>query len=132
MRDTPRPERPSRTRVFPSRSRGGLRRNASSIVIRAMSFSRLAFPRTALADALVKDALKGMVSGLDPHSSYLDAKEYSDFQSTTRGEFAGIGAELARDGARIRIITPIDDTPAARGGVRPGDIIERVNGEAID
>jgi carboxyl-terminal processing protease len=83
-------------------------------------------------DALVKDALKGMVAGLDPHSAYLDAKEHSDFQATTRGEFAGIGAELARDGARIRIITPIDDTPAARGGVRPGDIIERVNGEAID
>jgi carboxyl-terminal processing protease len=156
---------------------GGLRRSASSIVIRAMWSSRSLLPRTAFAialvalplsactttkatgdsrsgdlakirevmaaidaryvkdvpdDALVKDALKGMVGGLDPHSSYLDAKEYAEFQATTRGEFAGIGAELARDGARVRIITPIDDTPAARGGVRPGDIIERVNGEAID
>jgi carboxyl-terminal processing protease len=83
-------------------------------------------------DALVKDALKGMLAGLDPHSAYMDAKEYGDFRSETRGEFGGIGAELARDGSRIKVIAPIDDTPAARGGVRPGDVIERVDGKPVD
>src|SRR5712692_4005243 len=53
-------------------------------------------------DALVKDALKGMLAGLDPHSAYMDAREYREFTSDTRGEFAGIGAELARDGGQVK------------------------------
>jgi carboxyl-terminal processing protease len=84
------------------------------------------------SDGLVRDALKGMLAGLDPHSAYLDTKEYRDFTADTRGEFGGIGAELARDGGRVKVIAPIDDTPAARAGIRPGDTIERVNGETID
>jgi carboxyl-terminal processing protease len=81
---------------------------------------------------LTKDALKGMLSGLDPHSAYMDAKEYSDLRAQTRGEFGGIGAELTRDGGRVKVIAPIDDTPAARAGVRPGDVIQRVGGEPVD
>src|SRR5438874_5071635 len=83
-------------------------------------------------DGLVHDAVKGMLAGLDPHSAYMDAKEYREFTSDTRGEFGGIGAELARDGGRVKVIAPIDDTPAARAGVQPGDTIERANGEAVD
>jgi len=81
---------------------------------------------------LTKDALKGMLSGLDPHSAYMDAKEYADLRAQTRGEFGGIGAELTRDGGRVKVIAPIDDTPAARAGVRPGDVIQRVGGEPVD
>jgi carboxyl-terminal processing protease len=83
-------------------------------------------------DQLTRDALKGMLAGLDPHSAYMDVKEYREFTSDTRGEFGGIGAELARDGGRVKVIAPIDDTPAARAGIRPGDTIERVDGEAVD
>jgi carboxyl-terminal processing protease len=83
-------------------------------------------------DRLVHDAVKGMLAGLDPHSSYMDAKEYRVFSADTRGEFGGIGAELARDGGRVKVIAPIDDTPAARAGIRPGDAIDRVNGETVD
>ncbi|HEY0522085.1 MAG TPA: S41 family peptidase, partial [Stellaceae bacterium] len=81
---------------------------------------------------LTKDALKGMLSGLDPHSAYMDAKEYADLRAQTRGEFGGIGAELTRDGGRVKVIAPIDDTPAAHAGVRPGDVIQRVGGEPVD
>ncbi|HEX3501596.1 MAG TPA: S41 family peptidase [Stellaceae bacterium] len=83
-------------------------------------------------DKLVHDAVKGMLAGLDPHSAYMDAKEYREFSADTRGEFGGIGAELARDGGRVKVIAPIDDTPAARAGIRPGDAIDRVNGETVD
>ncbi len=62
----------------------------------------------------------------------MDAKEYREFNADTRGEFGGIGAELARDGGRIKVIAPIDDSPASRAGIRPGDTIERVDGETVD
>ena len=83
-------------------------------------------------DVLLKGALKGMVGDLDPHSSYLDPKEYRDLRTETRGEFGGIGAELARDGGQVKIIAPIEDTPAARAGIKPGDIIRNVDGEPIE
>jgi carboxyl-terminal processing protease len=98
----------------------------------AMAVVHDRYVRDVPDDQLVKDALKGMMAGLDPHSAYMDVKEYREFTSDTRGEFGGIGAELARDGGRVKVIAPIDDTPAARAGIRPGDTIERVDGEAVD
>ncbi len=81
---------------------------------------------------LLKDALKGMLGGLDAHSDYMDDKEFKDLLAQTRGRFAGIGAELSRDDNKIKVISPIDDTPAARAGVRAGDIISRINGQATE
>jgi len=108
------------------------RSNDLGLMREAMDVVRDRYVRDVGDDKLVHDAVKGMLAGLDPHSAYMDAKEYREFSADTRGEFGGIGAELARDGGRVKVIAPIDDTPAARAGIRPGDAIDRVNGETVD
>jgi len=81
---------------------------------------------------LMEDGLKGMLTGLDPHSDYLTDEEYQELISDSQGEFAGIGIEINREDNRLRIISPIDDTPAARAGLHPADIIARIDGEPTD
>jgi carboxyl-terminal processing protease len=76
---------------------------------------------------LLENAIRGMVSGLDPHSNYLDAEEYSDLQVGTKGEFGGLGIEVGMEDGFVKVISPIDDTPAARAGVRSGDLIVRLD-----
>jgi carboxyl-terminal processing protease len=83
-------------------------------------------------DQLVTNSLKGMLNGLDPHSDYLTEAEYREMLDDTQGEFTGIGAELTREDGRPKVISPIDDTPAARAGIKPGDIIVRINGKLTD
>jgi carboxyl-terminal processing protease len=83
-------------------------------------------------DQLVTESLKGMLNGLDPHSDYMDENEYSEMLSDNRGEFTGIGTELTRDESHPKIISPIDDTPAARAGLKPGDVILRIDGHPTE
>lgn len=80
---------------------------------------------------LIDSAINGMLSGLDPHSSYLNAKNYRDMQVQTKGEFGGLGIEVTMEDGLVKVVTPIDDTPAARAGVRAGDIITGLDGEPI-
>lgn len=80
---------------------------------------------------LVDAAIQGMVSGLDPHSSYMDAKQYADMQVTTRGEFGGIGIEITQEDGLIRVISPIDGTPASRAGIKTDDRIAAINGNSM-
>jgi carboxyl-terminal processing protease len=80
---------------------------------------------------LVDAAIQGMVSNLDPHSSYMDAKSYGDMQVTTRGEFGGVGIEVTQEDGLIKVITPIDGTPASRAGIKTGDRIAGIDGVAI-
>src|ERR1700691_1357976 len=68
-------------------------------------------------DKLFTDALKGMLNGLDPHSDYMTQGEYQEMLDDNSGEFAGIGAELTREDSRPKVISPIDDTPAAKAGI---------------
>ncbi|MCX8134740.1 MAG: S41 family peptidase [Roseococcus sp.] len=77
---------------------------------------------------LVENAINGMLTGLDPHSAYLNPRNFRDMQVQTRGEFGGLGIEVTQEGGFIRVISPIDDTPAARAGIRPGDFITHLNG----
>ncbi|MGI4975663.1 MAG: S41 family peptidase [Janthinobacterium lividum] len=72
---------------------------------------------------LVDNSLNGMLTGLDPHSSYMTAKQFRDMQVQTRGEFGGLGLEVTQDNGIIKVITPIDDTPASRAGMKSGDLI---------
>lgn len=81
---------------------------------------------------LLESAIRGMVSDLDPHSEYLDASEYRDIRSSTSGSYTGVGIEVAEIDNAIRIITPIAGSPAARAGIRSGDELIAVNGQAID
>jgi len=80
---------------------------------------------------LVGSAIKGMVSALDPHSSYLDAKSFADMQVQTRGEYGGLGIEVTMEEGLVKVVSPIDDTPAARAGVQSGDFITHIDGEPI-
>ncbi len=79
---------------------------------------------------LIENALNGMLSGLDPHSSYLSPRNFEDMRVQTRGEFGGLGIEVTQEGGFIRVISPIDETPAARAGIRPGDMITHLNGNS--
>jgi len=76
---------------------------------------------------LLHNAIRGMLSGLDPHSSYLDANEYKEMQINTSGKFGGLGIEVQMEDGFIKVVAPIDDTPAAKAGLQPGDIIVRID-----
>lgn len=80
---------------------------------------------------LIDAALNGMLISLDPYSSYLADDEYQDFKNDTKGEFCGIGAEIMYDNNAIKIISPIDDLPAYKAGIKPGDYIIAVDGENV-
>lgn len=80
---------------------------------------------------LIENAVRGMLSGLDPHSSYLDVAQYGDLQASTNGEFGGLGIEVGTQDGFVKVISPIDDTPAAKAGIQAGDLILRLDGRPI-
>jgi carboxyl-terminal processing protease len=80
---------------------------------------------------LIESAINGMLTSLDPHSSYMDAKSYRDMQVQTRGEFGGLGIEVTQEEGIIKVVTPIDDTPAAKAGILAGDLIIAIDGEQV-
>ncbi len=80
---------------------------------------------------LVEAAINGMLNGLDPHSSYLDPKSFRDMQVQTRGEFGGLGIEVTMEDGLVKVVAPIDDTPAAKAGIRAGDVITHLDEEAV-
>ena len=79
---------------------------------------------------LIENAINGMLQGLDPHSSYLTPKEFQDMQVQTRGEFGGLGIEVTMEDGVVKVISPIDNTPADRAGVMAGDYITHLDGES--
>lgn len=79
----------------------------------------------------IEAAINGMLSSLDPHSSYMDAAEYRDMQTTTRGEYGGLGIEVTSEDGVVRVVSPIDGTPAARAGIQAGDFLTAIDGETI-
>ncbi len=80
---------------------------------------------------LVESAISGMLAGLDPHSSYMDAKSFRDMQVQTRGEFGGLGIEVTMEDGLIKVVSPIDDTPASKAGILSNDIITNLDDEAV-
>ncbi|ABD85741.1 S41 family peptidase [Rhodopseudomonas palustris] len=80
---------------------------------------------------LVESAISGMLTGLDPHSSYMDAKSFRDMQVQTRGEFGGLGIEVTMEDGLIKVVSPIDDTPASKAGIMANDIITNLDDEAV-
>ena len=82
-------------------------------------------------DKLIEAAINGMLTSLDPHSSYMPAKDFADMQVQTRGEFGGLGIEVTQEEGFIKVVSPIDDTPAAAAGIQSGDFITHVNGESV-
>lgn len=82
-------------------------------------------------EKLVDAAINGMLTSLDPHSSYLNADRFRDMQVQTRGEFGGLGIEVTMEDGVVKVITPIDDTPAQEAGIRPGDLITALDGTQV-
>ena len=80
---------------------------------------------------LVESAINGMLTGLDPHSSYMDAKSFRDMQVQTRGEFGGLGIEVTMEDGLIKVVAPIDETPAAKAGVMANDFITHIDDEPV-
>jgi carboxyl-terminal processing protease len=80
---------------------------------------------------LLENAIRGMLSGLDPHSTYLDAEGYKDLQVGTTGEFGGLGIEVGMEDGFVKVISPIDDTPAQRAGIQAGDLIIRLDSKPV-
>ena len=80
---------------------------------------------------LIEAAINGMLTSLDPHSSYLDAKDFKYMNEQTSGKFGGLGIEITMDQGLVKIVSPIDDTPAFRAGLKPGDYITNIDGETI-
>jgi carboxyl-terminal processing protease len=82
-------------------------------------------------EQLVKAAINGMLTSLDPHSSFLDTEDFAEMQVQTRGEFGGLGIEVTLENGLVKVISPIDDTPAARAGFQSGDLITQIDGEPV-
>jgi carboxyl-terminal processing protease len=80
---------------------------------------------------LLEGAIKGMLAGLDPHSNYMDATEYREMQVQTTGEFGGLGMQVTMDNGAVKVISPIDDTPAAKAGIQPNDLIVAIDNDPV-
>src|SRR5204863_5692838 len=80
---------------------------------------------------LVESAISGMLAGLDPHSSYMDAKSFRDMTVQTRGEFGGLGIEVTMEDGLVKVISPIDDTPASKAGILANDLIVNLDDEPV-
>ncbi len=80
---------------------------------------------------LIESALNGMLTSLDPHSNYMNEKSFADMKIQTKGEFGGLGIEVTMENGLVKVVSPIDDTPAAKAGVKPGDFISEIDGVAV-
>ncbi|HUT49477.1 MAG TPA: S41 family peptidase [Alphaproteobacteria bacterium] len=92
---------------------------------------RASYVEEVTDDKLVSAAINGMLSRLDPHSSYMDAKTFREMQVQTRGQFGGLGIEVTMEKGFVKVVSPIDDTPAARAGIEPNDFITHIDGKAV-
>src|SRR6267378_612025 len=82
-------------------------------------------------ESLVEGAINGVLTALDPHSNYLNAKNFTDMKVQTRGEFGGLGIEVSMESGLVKVVSPIDDTPAARAGLKPNDLITHLDGAPV-
>lgn len=92
---------------------------------------RLQYVEELSDEEIVENAVQGMLSSLDPHSSYLDADDFKDMQVQTRGEFGGLGIEVTMENGFVKVVSPIDETPAFEAGVQAGDYITHLDGESV-
>lgn len=85
----------------------------------------------ATDEELIESAINGMLTALDPHSGYMSPKRFDDMKVQTQGQFGGLGLEVTMENGIVRVVSPIDDTPAAEAGLQPGDLITHINGEQV-
>lgn len=96
-----------------------------------MERARLNYVEEVTDKQLIESAINGMLTSLDPHSSYLDAESFNYMNEQTKGKFGGLGIEVTMDNGLVKVVSPIDDTPAAKAGIKAGDYITNINGETV-
>src|SRR5215475_8887546 len=101
-----------------------------SLIVGVMNLVQKGYVHPVEADELTKDALKGMLSRLDPHSDYMDEQEFRQSQADIAGKFGGLGIQISQQAGIPKVSSPIDGTPAARAGIQPGDLIISINRES--
>lgn len=92
---------------------------------------RSEFVEEVTDEELIRAAVEGMLQALDPHSSYMPPRDFKDMQVQTRGEFGGLGIEVTMENGLVKVVSPIDDTPASRAGILSGDMISHIDGEQV-
>jgi carboxyl-terminal processing protease len=98
---------------------------------RAYDHVRTSYVEEVSDSKMLEYAIKGLIAELDPHSAYLDKEAYAELQATTSGEFGGVGLEVGMDDGSIKVITPLDGSPSQKAGIKPGDIIVRIDDQAM-
>ena len=97
----------------------------------ALDRIRMSYVEEIDDQTLLENAIRGMLAGLDPHSSYMAGEDFDLLEETTTGEFGGLGVEVGRENGYIRIISPIDDSPADRAGIKAGDLIIQIDNKPL-
>lgn len=96
-----------------------------------MERAKLSYVEEITDKKLIESAINGMLTSLDPHSSYLDAESFNYMNEQTKGKFGGLGIEVTMDNGLVKVVSPIDDTPAAKAGIKAGDYITHIDGETV-
>ncbi len=125
------PVREARTRAFDRATKAPLSAADDARFAEVMERVRHDYVDEVANPALIDDALRGLVNGLDPYSSYLDAEQYADLRVSTAGTYAGIGIEVSTAERALRVVRPFRDSPAAAAGIHSGDLISAIDGEPV-
>lgn len=96
-----------------------------------MERTKMSYVEEVTDKKLIESALNGMLSSLDPHSGYLDAESFNYMSEQTKGKFGGLGIEVTMENGLVKVVSPIDDTPAAKAGIKAGDYITNIDGETV-
>jgi len=96
-----------------------------------MERAKISYVEEVTDKKLIESAINGMLTSLDPHSSYLDAESFNYMNEQTKGKFGGLGIEVTMDNGLVKVVSPIDDTPAAKAGIKAGDYITHIDGETV-
>ncbi|MGC8592088.1 S41 family peptidase [Acidithiobacillus sp.] len=117
--------------VYADKERSGVPLEEIQTFSQVFSLIKSDYVDPASDKKLMEGAINGMVSALDPHSAYLDPKEFKEMEVFTDGKFGGLGIEVTADHGIIKVVAPIDGTPAAKAGIQPGDLIIKIDGKAV-
>jgi carboxyl-terminal processing protease len=122
---------PAEKKKVPAVNEGLLPLDELRTFTRAYDHVRTSYVEEVSDSKMLEYAIKGLIAELDPHSAYLDKEAYAELQATTSGEFGGVGLEVGMDEGAIKVITPLDGSPSQKAGIKPGDIVVRIDDQPM-